>query len=434
MMNPNAPAFDPSISSSAHESPVQGIPNQLSLLVNIFPELHPSSLQAFLIAHDNDLMICVERLLAALSTPTPSPSSNLSESGSKQDDPKSIANSTPVCKYFLNGHCLIANCQFLHSKTDRSAICRFYLRGHCARGSDCSFLHELDNVTTVSADPSPIPISPSLSRVISPSHPHPPIHPAPFDLVAKMKLESLQAQWAHVNPQLVEDYFRTHGKNLASVAEKVLRERFGPPSKEVKTMGAAPIKAPPLYRHKQNGPEERLSVSTPIVTTGDAISSVYFESRDAAMDHARRRNSYFTNATAAFLRGDGALAKELSQKGRYHHNQMELLHQQASGQIFDARNENLEVAKGLGHVVDVHGLHATEAVDRIHRLLSQLCAEFGRSQTGSRSGRYLDVITGVGRHSYSGVGKVRPAVLAYAQSSGYQFQEMSIAGSIRVYF
>ncbi|KMS65503.1 hypothetical protein BVRB_035340, partial [Beta vulgaris subsp. vulgaris] len=76
--------------------------DMVSMLANIFPEFSRASLESFLIAHNSDLMVCVERLLS------------LGETDSDTDQtpkPEQKPASKPVCKYFLNGHCLIANCQ-----------------------------------------------------------------------------------------------------------------------------------------------------------------------------------------------------------------------------------------------------------------------------------------------------------------------------------
>ncbi|KAI5995700.1 hypothetical protein EDD15DRAFT_2509589 [Pisolithus albus] len=50
-----------------------------------------------------------------------------------------------VCRYYLAGECLRADCRFSHDL--ERALCRFWLRGTCAKQDQCEFLHQLpDNV------------------------------------------------------------------------------------------------------------------------------------------------------------------------------------------------------------------------------------------------------------------------------------------------
>lgn len=154
-------------------------------------------------------MVCVEKLLALnddLNDLNVVASGTGDHAADRPGSSSSSSSSSIVCKYFLKGQCLITNCQFLHSRTDRSVICRFHLRGFCARGDDCNFLHELGRVTTASTRSSPSVASPS-QLVIAPASPGP-TAPAVFDLVARMKLEQLQRLWSQVNPQVIEDCFR----------------------------------------------------------------------------------------------------------------------------------------------------------------------------------------------------------------------------------
>ncbi|KZV78494.1 hypothetical protein EXIGLDRAFT_737601, partial [Exidia glandulosa HHB12029] len=46
-----------------------------------------------------------------------------------------------VCRYFLAGECLRADCKFSHDI--ERALCRFWLRGTCAKQENCEFLHHL---------------------------------------------------------------------------------------------------------------------------------------------------------------------------------------------------------------------------------------------------------------------------------------------------
>ncbi len=77
----------------------------------------------------------------------------------------------------------------------------------------------------------------------------------------------------------------------------------------------------------------------------------------------------------------------------------------------------------LPRVVDVHGLHASEALRRVDALLAALNREPSREPDA----RYLDIITGAGKHSFSKHGgSLRPAVLQFLKARGLSFVEMGI--------
>lgn len=52
---------------------------------------------------------------------------------------------TGICKFFLKGSCQKGhNCQFRHSKSERSIVCKHWLRALCKKGDACEFLHRYD--------------------------------------------------------------------------------------------------------------------------------------------------------------------------------------------------------------------------------------------------------------------------------------------------
>jgi hypothetical protein len=51
---------------------------------------------------------------------------------------------------------------------------------------------------------------------------------------------------------------------------------------------------------------------------------MYGQLRDEARDYARARNACFEQATAAYLAGNKALAKQLSAKGQWHNERMKV--------------------------------------------------------------------------------------------------------------
>uniref|UniRef100_A0A2P2MBV4 Polyadenylate-binding protein-interacting protein 7 n=2 Tax=Rhizophora mucronata TaxID=61149 RepID=A0A2P2MBV4_RHIMU len=110
--------------------------------------------------------------------------------------------------------------------------------------------------------------------------------------------------------------------------------------------------------------------------TGEAVANMYSELREEARDHARLRNTYFEQARQAYLIGNKPLAKELSAKGQLHNMHMKAAHGKAQEAIYRQRNPvGLEVqGNGRGHerMIDLHGLHVSEAIHVLKHELSVL--------------------------------------------------------------
>jgi len=132
------------------------------------------------------------------------------------------------------------------------------------------------------------------------------------------------------------------------------------------------------------------SVAAPIkwVETGTAVESMYRDARSTARDHARIRNAYFQQATQAYLSGNRALAKELGAKGRAAGEAMKEAHEAASQQIYHSRNQ--QRARGEDGLIDLHGLHISEAISFLERELEDFRQQ-GRSP--------VYVLVGTGHHT-----------------------------------
>ncbi|TYI79730.1 hypothetical protein E1A91_D05G041100v1 [Gossypium mustelinum] len=114
--------------------------------------------------------------------------------------------------------------------------------------------------------------------------------------------------------------------------------------------------------------------SAPVwLETGDAVGNLYSELREEARDYARLRNAYFEQARQAFLIGNKALAKELSVKGQMHNMHMKAAHGKAQESIYHQRNPvPLENFRGQERMIDLHGLHVSEALHMLKHELSVL--------------------------------------------------------------
>ncbi|KAJ0260229.1 Smr domain-containing protein [Hirschfeldia incana] len=104
--------------------------------------------------------------------------------------------------------------------------------------------------------------------------------------------------------------------------------------------------------------------------TGDAVGNMYSKYREEARDYARLRNVYFEQARQAYLVGNKALAKDLSAKGQLHNLQMKAAHEKAQEAIYRQRNPVGE--GGSERMIDLHGLHVSEALQVLKQELSVL--------------------------------------------------------------
>ncbi|KAF8401111.1 hypothetical protein HHK36_014415 [Tetracentron sinense] len=110
--------------------------------------------------------------------------------------------------------------------------------------------------------------------------------------------------------------------------------------------------------------------------TGEAVANMYTELREEARDHARLRNACFEQARQAYLIGNKALAKELSVKGQLHNMHMKAAHGKAQESIYQQRNPVAPELQGYGRgqerMIDLHGLHVSEAIHVLKNELSVL--------------------------------------------------------------
>ncbi|PSS19235.1 Polyadenylate-binding protein [Actinidia chinensis var. chinensis] len=119
------------------------------------------------------------------------------------------------------------------------------------------------------------------------------------------------------------------------------------------------------------------SLAAPVwLETGEAVANMYSELREEACDHARLRNAYFAQARQAYLIGYKALAKELCVKGQLHNMHMKAAHGKAQESIYCQRNpvspEMQGNVRGQERIIDLHGLHVSEAIQVLKRDLTVL--------------------------------------------------------------
>ncbi|KIJ18670.1 hypothetical protein PAXINDRAFT_110204 [Paxillus involutus ATCC 200175] len=122
----------------------------------------------------------------------------------------------------------------------------------------------------------------------------------------------------------------------------------------------------------------------------------YMALRAKANEEGDLMGQSFQGSHEAYSRGEGARAKELSEKGKQHERVMENLNAEASTWIF--RGECNDSKPGE---IDLHGLYVKEAIFYTDKAIQ------GAQQQGESE---IRLIVGKGLHSSGQVAKIRPAV------------------------
>ncbi|PWN52640.1 DUF1771-domain-containing protein [Violaceomyces palustris] len=122
----------------------------------------------------------------------------------------------------------------------------------------------------------------------------------------------------------------------------------------------------------------------------------YVSLRSRAHEEGDKMAKCFDESHRAYNQGDGARAKQLSNEGHQHKQEMERLNKQAADWIFMANNEDSPQG-----TVDLHGLYTNEAISR---------TEAAVREGQSKGWPELRIIVGKGLHSKDHVQHIAPAV------------------------
>ncbi|EIN11801.1 DUF1771-domain-containing protein [Punctularia strigosozonata HHB-11173 SS5] len=122
----------------------------------------------------------------------------------------------------------------------------------------------------------------------------------------------------------------------------------------------------------------------------------YMALRAEANEEGDQMSRAFQESHEAYSRGDGAMAKELSNKGKAHQAKMEELNHKASEWIFVENNKDSQPGE-----VDLHGLYVKEAISYTDRAVQE---------ARQRGDGEIHLITGKGLHSRGHAAKLKPAI------------------------
>ncbi|KAG6381528.1 hypothetical protein JVT61DRAFT_115 [Boletus reticuloceps] len=236
---------------------------------------------------------------------------NLTRSPGRGTGVRPVPGGNRVCRYYLAGECLRADCRFSHDL--ERALCRFWLRGTCAKQDQCEFLHHLPkdvDVTTVTNALSRTNLYHNAGNQTGTSSPPPDEFPAlGFDGRNKRSY----GNWQH-DPGRTRFAAAVKRPVPAPVADRAMVTRRDPLSSttsadnlQLRTTIVAPKPSPRIKLH----PPTLL----PTLPTGESINTLYMSYRARALQLGAARNACLSRAADAWRRGDGAAAKRFSREG-----------------------------------------------------------------------------------------------------------------------
>lgn len=230
-------------------------------------------------------------------------------------------------------------------------------------------------------------------------------------LVAKMRLERLQKLFGWVNSTTVQRTLEACNGSLTA-AETTLRASYPQPAWWVEQERQRVKNAAKAAAAARVAPRRTHDMGARWVSTGDSVRSLYESLREEAGVEARARNAAFDRARGAMQRGDRAGAARFGAIGREANERMKALHARAANAIFEARNPPEAAARGL---VDLHGLHVAEALDRLPDAVQVVSAKCSTAR----------ILTGSGHHTKgTGKARLRPAVRGWLENEGYRYEEV----------
>ncbi|KAF8493627.1 hypothetical protein JB92DRAFT_2998371 [Gautieria morchelliformis] len=172
-----------------------------------------------------------------------------------------------------------------------------------------------------------------------------------------------------------------------------------PPRVKVTPVGhSRPPSSPPIRASEHEPPSDRPYRNGNLINQDNEH---FKQLRTRANEEGDAMARCFKESKSAYEAHNGALAKELSNKGRAHQKQMNNLNAQASDWIFKANNTDSNPGE-----IDLHGLYVNEAIIHSERAIQE---------AQSRGDSEIRLIVGKGLHSPDHVAKLEPAIKQLVQ-------------------
>ncbi|KAI0343140.1 hypothetical protein BDW22DRAFT_1428572 [Trametopsis cervina] len=261
-----------------------------------------------------------------------------------------------VCRYFLAGECLRADCRFSHDL--ERALCRFWLRGTCAKGENCEFLHHLPK------DVDPSNLHGGISRMNLTGRDNHNQSPPPEDFPALNHTVNSTPKTRRGGHHSSHDLSSLdHGRGrFASVVKKAGSLPLGSTTSHQATTPSASKDPTTIATRKElmgttaelnnntavvaPRPSSRLKLRPPTLlpklSTGDTVNSLYAAYRNRAQQLGATRNESLNRAALAWKNGDGAAAKRFTREGHDLNAKMSAELVQAAGRLVRERAKLVE--------------------------------------------------------------------------------------------
>ncbi|PHH51086.1 Polyadenylate-binding protein-interacting protein 7 [Ceratocystis fimbriata CBS 114723] len=373
-----------------------------------------------------------------------------------------------ICKFFLStGQCLRADCRFSHDLSNH--LCKYWVVGNCLAGDTCIFSHDpaqLMSRLTLDGNNTPPTAANTKGQggsiTIQDFSSFPSLQPGTPDSMASgngyRRSFTPPASLRHIHgsdsprnrsrpgsrhqqpkeqaPALDDtEAFPSLGASVKQ-SKKPINKRPGnkdgyTPSLLADVVKMAPSPAPSPRPEKKTqariavqGSRENSAAAQaiaaprhiPWLETGDRANKAYLKARQEAIKHGGLRNKFLQSAAQAWNRNDARAAKALSLRGQSENELMKKAHREAARELYEERNKSLTMSSEI--YVDLHGLHADEAVSYLEDILLESVNE----------SRPIYAITGTGHHSKNGKDKVGKAIRAFLNEWRYAFREFSVPG------
>lgn len=227
-------------------------------------------------------------------------------------------------------------------------MCRFWLRGTCAKNENCEFLHHLPKDVDVSA------LTAAMSRAnvntigpqAAPSQPTDEFPVLGFD-GGRGGRGGYRDSRPYQDPGRTR--FATAVKKPIPAAPPMLdsndpaaiarREAMGNSATDSLHHRSAIVAPRPSPRQKLRPP-----TLMPTLPTGESINSLYMTYRSRALQLGAARNACLSRAADAWRRGDGAAAKRFSREGHDLNSKMNTEMNEAAGKLVRERAKLAEQA------------------------------------------------------------------------------------------
>ena len=198
----------------------------------------------------------------------------------------------------------------------------------------------------------------------------------------------------------------------------------------------------PQKHRKEGGPSY---VGTAAAMMDDGFHGYANEETESVEYLHSRMEDCFRRAAQAWSNGQTAHAGILSEDARKFRKRRKLARERDAAYIFQQHNQysttsSLSAAAaaaaqehGTSLQIDLHGLHQSEAIQRVHQAIQLFRSE--RSGSGSPNKRLklgrLDIVTGRGIHSNQRRSKLMPAVQRWLQQQNISHEVYQSKGFVR---